>query len=113
MRARDLGIDVRADGLRNLAKSAVGLDSAGVQAIRLVVETEKWYLSKIAPKRYGDKLDVAVENKPPMTPEARQARIAELMALMMARPTVTTLAPPKPGDAASAEGELLVPSSTH
>jgi hypothetical protein len=61
--------------------------------------------SKIAPKRYGDKLDVPVEEKRVMTPEARQARIAELMAIMMARPTVTTLAPPEPGDAAPQRAE--------
>lgn len=79
-RARDLGVDCRADNLRNLANMALGLPNEGVAAVRLMVDTEKWYLSKIAPKRYGDKLDVTIDDKRPETPEARKARIAELIA---------------------------------
>jgi hypothetical protein len=81
MRARDIGLDCRADRLRDTARAAIGLDAAGVNAHRLVVDTEKWYLSKIAPKRYGDRLDLVVDDKRPDTPEARKARIAELIAL--------------------------------
>jgi hypothetical protein len=81
VRARDIGVDCRADRLKALAASAIGLDGPGVQAMRLVVDTEKWYLSKIAPKRYGDRLDLVVDDKRPDTPEARKARIAELIAL--------------------------------
>lgn len=31
---------------------------------RLRVDTRKWYLSKVMPKKYGDKLDVTSGNKP-------------------------------------------------
>ena len=31
---------------------------------RLRVDTRKWYLSKIMPKKYGDKLDITSGNKP-------------------------------------------------
>lgn len=62
-RVRAIGMDAAADKLRELAKSAVGLDAAGVSAIALQVNTEKWYLSKIAPKQYGDKLDVTTNGK--------------------------------------------------
>jgi len=80
-RARDIGVDCRADRLRDTARAAVGLDGPGVQAMRLVVDTEKWYLGKIAPKKYGERLDLTIEDKRADTPEARKARIAELMAL--------------------------------
>lgn len=33
-------------------------DNARVQARRLQVDTRKWYLSKVLPKLYGDKLDL-------------------------------------------------------
>lgn len=57
-RARDIGIDHRADMLKDTTREAMGLSAAGVAAMRLIVDTEKWYLSKIAPKRYGEKLEV-------------------------------------------------------
>jgi hypothetical protein len=31
---------------------------------RLRVETRKWYLSKLAPKRYGDKVEIEVNKAP-------------------------------------------------
>jgi hypothetical protein len=62
-RGRDIGLDVRAERLGQTAASAQGKDGAGVQAVRLMVDTEKWYLSKLAPKRYGDRLDLNVDAK--------------------------------------------------
>lgn len=62
-RGRDIGLDVRAERLGQLAGSAQGKDGAGVQAVRLMVDTEKWFLSKLAPKRYGDRLNLDVEAK--------------------------------------------------
>lgn len=59
-RAREMGMDARADRLRGLARKALGMKAEGVQAMRLIIDTEKWYLSKIAPKKYGDKLDLAI-----------------------------------------------------
>lgn len=80
-RARQIGLDSRADSLRDISLTALGCDAAGVNAVRLIIETEKWYLSKIAPKQYGDRISHEIEDKRPTTPEARTARIAELMAL--------------------------------
>jgi hypothetical protein len=39
-----------------VAEAATGED---FQAARLVVDTYKWYLSKLAPKRYGDQQPAA------------------------------------------------------
>lgn len=49
-RARDIGLDVRADALE--AKLAGEPDT---QRARLLFDHDRWYLSKLAPKRYGDK----------------------------------------------------------
>jgi len=50
-RARDKGLDNMADECLVIADSATAEDA---QARRLSVDTRKWYLSKLAPKRYGD-----------------------------------------------------------
>lgn len=42
----------------DLADSARGLDAAGVQAVRLAVDTRKWVASKILPHTYGDNVQV-------------------------------------------------------
>lgn len=39
------------------------VNSEVVQRSKLRVDTRKWYLSKLAPKIYGDKLDVTSNNK--------------------------------------------------
>jgi hypothetical protein len=78
-RAREIGMDAAADRLRDLARTAKGEDAAGVSAVALMVNTEKWYLSKIAPKKYGEKLDVTSDGK--------------------AMPTVTIVRPSKDGEA--------------
>jgi len=35
-----------------------------VQRDRLRIDTRKWYLSKVLPKKFGDKMDVTSDNKP-------------------------------------------------
>lgn len=72
-RARDLGLDAMAEQLFSIADDGskdyierVG-DSGQVFRIpdhehmarsRLRIETRKWYLSKLAPKRYGEKVEI-------------------------------------------------------
>ena len=50
-RARDIGLDCRADALVEDAK--IAKDAA---LGRLSFDADRWYLSKLAPKRYGDKI---------------------------------------------------------
>lgn len=63
-RAREAGLDARAEELEVIASEVVpmtnsgGLDSAAVAQLRLRVDTRKWLLSKLAAHKYGDKLDV-------------------------------------------------------
>jgi hypothetical protein len=69
--ARQLGLDAMADQLLEIADDGTKdfkLDSHGnliadhehINRSRLRVDTRKWYLSKLAPKRYGEKVDVNV-----------------------------------------------------
>lgn len=53
-RARDLGLDAMADEVLDIADNP-GND---VQAARLRFDARRWYLSKLAPKRYGDKREL-------------------------------------------------------
>ncbi|TBG41885.1 hypothetical protein ELG77_08930 [Rhizobium leguminosarum] len=71
-RARDIGLDAVADELFDIAddgsndlmtieKGDTSYEMENKEVTnrsKLRVETRKWYLSKLAPKRYGDKLDV-------------------------------------------------------
>jgi len=56
-RARDMGLDAMTDRLLEIADDAnQDNDQIAVQRSRLMVDTRKWILSKLAPKRYGDRL---------------------------------------------------------
>lgn len=57
-RARARGIRNRAEGLPKIAREAIGQPADVVGAYRLLIDAEKWYISKILPKEFGDKLDV-------------------------------------------------------
>ena len=70
--ARVLGLDAMADELFDIADDGQNdwmerhgegnegyvLNGENVSRSRLRVDTRKWYLSKLAPKRYGEKLEV-------------------------------------------------------
>ena len=64
-RAREDLIDIMASEVLELADAAPlthpetgAIDGAAVQWRRLQVDSRKWLLSKIAPKRYGDRVEV-------------------------------------------------------
>lgn len=54
-RARDTLIERIADETMNIADQSAA-DSVEVQKQRLQVDTRKWLLSKLAPKKYGDRV---------------------------------------------------------
>lgn len=43
-------------------------DNARVQAKKLMIDARKWYLSKVLPKKFGDKLDLTSDGKALPTP---------------------------------------------
>ena len=54
--ARDLGLDTMADEMLALVDCAT---PEQVNVAKLQFEARRWYLSKLAPKRYSDKLDLS------------------------------------------------------
>ncbi len=68
-RARDLGLDVVADEVMAIVDAPVGstdngaTDSGAVADKRLRFDARRWYLSKLAPKRYGERLTQEITGK--------------------------------------------------
>lgn len=71
-RAREDLIEKMAQELLDLSDMDVGVtldgkkDWAAIQKHRLQVDTRKWLLSKLAPKRYGDKLELTGDPDRPL-----------------------------------------------
>ena len=63
----------RVDQAHAIAEDAmVVADTANAdnaQAVRVRVDTRKWLASKIAPRHYGDKMDVTSDHKPLAAPQ--------------------------------------------
>lgn len=66
-RARDIGIEVMADELVEIAdtKDVMGRYD-NVERSKLRVDTRKWLLSKIVPKKYGDRTVLAGDEAAPL-----------------------------------------------
>lgn len=90
-RAREAGMEALADEILDIADSQEGdilttedgreiVNHDAIQRAKLRVDTRKWLMSKIAPKRYGDKLDLnhsgSIER---LTDDALDARLAFLL----------------------------------
>lgn len=90
-RAREAGMEALADEILEIADSQEGdilktedgrelVNHDAIQRARLRVDTRKWLMSKIAPKRYGDKLDLnhsgSIER---LSDDALDARLAFLL----------------------------------
>ena len=101
-RARDVALDNLADELLAIADTPqegvietdkpTGKETKRADMIehrRLQVDARKWYLAKLAPKRYGDssKLDLTSSDgtMTPVDTPTRAARVAQLMALAQQR----------------------------
>jgi len=71
-RAREELIERMAQEVLDLSDSDVGMlpdgkkDWAAVQKHKLQVDTRKWLLSKLAPKKYGDKIEVSGDPSNPL-----------------------------------------------
>ena len=66
-RARARGIRARAEGLPKLAREAIGQPAEVVGAYRLLIDSEKWYISKILPKEFGEKTQISGDKDSPIS----------------------------------------------
>ena len=65
-RAREIGLDKEADEIRELADNGTNEDAA---IIRLRMDARKWRLSKMLPRKYGDRVDLTSSDGS-MTPQS-------------------------------------------
>lgn len=97
-KARDIGLDCMADDVLSIsddAKQDTYLDENGntrtdheiVARSKLRFDARRWYLSKLAPKRYGDRLDVTNSDGTlkPMSDTERSAKLAALLGAAQSR----------------------------
>lgn len=78
-RARQSGYDAMAEQIVEISDIATGEDA---QARRLQVDARKWLLSKMMPKRYGDKLELSGDPAAPLVvTDLRKLSDAELATL--------------------------------
>ena len=74
-RAKEQGCEAMAEEMIDIAED----ETKEVQRSRLMVDTRKWYLSKIKAKKYGEKIDTTVTHKfDDLSDEELDARIKEL-----------------------------------
>lgn len=98
--ARDLGLDAMADECLQIADDGENdtyvtadgqprTDFDVIQRSKLRVDTRRWYLSKLAPKRYGDRIAQEITNPDgslrPMSDSQAAGRLAALLAVAQAR----------------------------
>lgn len=104
--ARDLGLDALADEVIEIADDEPGMlptgakDGAAVAHNRLRFDARRWYLSKLAPKRYGDRQEVAVSGHLALSDMTEDEMRAELAALVASGVVPAGVLPPTTDDPA-------------
>ena len=83
-------LDISDDGTNDFTKKEIGdgveveiLNSEHIQRSKLRIDTRKWILAKMQPKKYGDRINTELSGEvtiTSLTPEQRDKRISELMA---------------------------------
>jgi len=108
-RARVALIDRLADEVLELADAPVptldngATDNGLVRQRQLQVDTRKWFLSKLAPKIYGDRLDVQVSDTRISITGALQAAQARLVDVVDVTPRLGVQGEPGRGEAGPAD----------
>lgn len=91
-RARENGADTLAEetvAIADSVRDAGQFDSARVNAARLAVDARKWVASKLKPKTYADRLETVASGALTVTHSISDEDRARVLALMMARETVS------------------------
>ena len=70
-RAREAQLDLMAEEVLEIAdeppeRTEHGVDSGSIANKRIRFDARRWYLSKLAPKRYGDRLEIAGDPNNPI-----------------------------------------------
>lgn len=66
-RAREQMLDAQAEELEQIGDEAANADTAvKVAGLRLKADNRKWLLSKLAPKKYGERVELAGDKESPL-----------------------------------------------
>jgi hypothetical protein len=98
-RAKEESTDAMSEDILALSDGAIDVIKGGAekkssalgQAVRLQVDTRKWIMSKMKPKKYGDKLDMTSDGK---------AITVELISYAKPKPADNTATEPAPAGTA-------------
>ena len=80
MRAKEIGFEVLADEIIDIADAAENIDKDECRRHQLMIETRKWLLAKLQPRKYGDRLTqeiVGDANNPVHVEQRTQMSIEE------------------------------------
>lgn len=105
-KARDIGLDVMADEILDIADDGVNdymerqgkhgrkviQNKEAAARSRLRVDTRKWYLTKMAPKRYGDRITTEVTNPDGSLTNLNETQLAAKLNAIHAAATARMLA---------------------
>jgi hypothetical protein len=84
-RAKQRQMELLAEEILEICDAPAG-DTVQVQKARLQVETRKWIMSKLLPKKYGERIDVSgTVDKPPLPAHVIEARLQSFIAQVMHR----------------------------
>ena len=80
--ARRWGHDKWAEEIISLSDSSRGLDMAGVQSSRLMVDRRKFILGKLRPELFGDKIELTGRDGKDLLPSSPDVLVPRLMQVL-------------------------------
>ncbi|EKH3265651.1 DNA-binding protein [Escherichia coli] len=81
-RAKEIGFEVLADEILDIADSANNTDKDQCRRHQLMIETRKWLLAKLQPRKYGERVTqeiVGNREEAPVQVEVTKDEVARLM----------------------------------
>jgi hypothetical protein len=81
-RAKEIGFEVLADEIIDLADAEVNTDKDQLRRHQLMIETRKWLLAKLQPRKYGERVTqeiVGNKEEAPVQVETSQTTVLEII----------------------------------
>ncbi|MBC1122867.1 DNA-binding protein [Escherichia coli] len=81
-RAKEIGFEVLADEIIDLADAEVNTDKDQLRRHQLMIDTRKWLLAKLQPRKYGERVTqeiVGNKDEAPVQVEVTKDELARLM----------------------------------
>lgn len=82
MRAKEIGFEVLADEIIDIADAAENIDKDECRRHQLMIETRKWLLAKLQPRKYGERVTqeiVGNREEAPVQVEVTKEEIARIV----------------------------------